>query len=203
MARIIKETARGIDIVDLEDVLLQDRYVFLTGEITPHTTNEVIKQLMHLQKEDVNAEITIFINSPGGEVSSGMGLYDYMSLIKCPICTVCLGTAASMAAILYLAGTKRQMLPHTRLMIHDPSYGNADMSGKKPHEIQHELDKLNETREIIAGIIAQKTGKSIEEVYKVSAFDTFFSAEEALKWGLATEIIKPHALKGGNKNAKR
>ncbi len=189
MARIIKETARGIDIVDLEDVLLQDRYVFLTDEITPHTTNEVIKQLMHLQKEDVNAEITVFINSPGGEVSSGMGLYDYMSLIKCPICTVCLGTAASMAAILFLAGNKRQMLSHTRLMIHDPSYGNADMSGKKPHEIQHELDKLNETKEIIAEIIANKTGKSIDEVYKVSAFDTYFSAEEALKWGLATEIV--------------
>ena len=81
------------------------------------------------------------------------------------------------------------MLPHTRIMIHDPSYSNADMSGKKPHEIQHELDKLNETRQIIAQIISEKTGKTLEEVYEVTANDTYYNAEEALKFGLATEII--------------
>ena len=189
MARIIKETVRGIDIVDLEDELLQSREIFLTGGVDANTTNELIKQLMYLEREDDEAEITLYINSPGGEVTSGLAVYDYMTLMKVPIRTVSIGTAASMGALLFLAGDKRQMLPHTRIMIHDPSYSNADMSGKKPHEIQHELDKLNETRQIIAQIISEKTGKTLEEVYEVTANDTYYNAEEALKFGLATEII--------------
>ncbi|MDD5832122.1 MAG: ATP-dependent Clp protease proteolytic subunit [Clostridiales bacterium] len=189
MARIIKETVRGIDIVDLEDELLQSREIFLTGGVDANTTNELIKQLMYLEREDDEAEITLYINSPGGEVTSGLAVYDYMTLMKAPIRTVSIGTAASMGALLFLAGDKRQMLPHTRIMIHDPSYSNADMSGKKPHEIQHELDKLNETRQIIAQIISEKTGKTLEEVYEVTANDTYYNAEEALKFGLATEII--------------
>lgn len=189
MARIIKETVRGIDIVDLEDELLQSREIFLTGGVDANTTNELIKQLMYLEREDDEAEITLYINSPGGEVTSGLAVYDYMTLIKAPIRTVSIGTAASMGALLFLAGDKRQMLPHTRIMIHDPSYSNADMSGKKPHEIQHELDKLNETRQIIAQIISEKTGKTLEEVYEVTANDTYYNAKEALKFGLATEII--------------
>lgn len=189
MARIIKETVRGIDIVDLEDELLQSREIFLTAGVDANTTNELIKQLMYLEREDDEAEITLYINSPGGEVTSGLAVYDYMTLMKAPIRTVSIGTAASMGALLFLAGDKRQMLPHTRIMIHDPSYSNADMSGKKPHEIQHELDKLNETRQIIAQIISEKTGKTLEEVYEVTANDTYYNAEEALKFGLATEII--------------
>ena len=189
MARIIKETVRGIDIVDLEDELLQSREIFLTGGVDANTTNELIKQLMYLEREDDEAEITLYINSPGGEVTSGLAVYDYMTLMKAPIRTVSIGTVASMGALLFLAGDKRQMLPHTRIMIHDPSYSNADMSGKKPHEIQHELDKLNETRQIIAQIISEKTGKTLEEVYEVTANDTYYNAEEALKFGLATEII--------------
>lgn len=189
MARIIKETVRGIDIVDLEDELLQSREIFLTRGVDANTTNELIKQLMYLEREDDEAEITLYINSPGGEVTSGLAVYDYMTLMKAPIRTVSIGTAASMGALLFLAGDKRQMLPHTRIMIHDPSYSNADMSGKKPHEIQHELDKLNETRQIIAQIISEKTGKTLEEVYEVTANDTYYNAEEALKFGLATEII--------------
>ncbi len=189
MARIIKETVRGIDIVDLEDELLQSREIFLTGGVDANTTNELIKQLMYLEREDDETEITLYINSPGGEVTSGLAVYDYMTLMKAPIRTVSIGTAASMGALLFLAGDKRQMLPHTRIMIHDPSYSNADMSGKKPHEIQHELDKLNETRQIIAQIISEKTGKTLEEVYEVTANDTYYNAEEALKFGLATEII--------------
>ena len=189
MARIIKETVRGIDIVDLEDELLQSREIFLTGGVDANTTNELIKQLMYLEREDDEAEITLYINSPGGEVTSGLAVYDYMTLMKASIRTVSIGTAASMGALLFLAGDKRQMLPHTRIMIHDPSYSNADMSGKKPHEIQHELDKLNETRQIIAQIISEKTGKTLEEVYEVTANDTYYNAEEALKFGLATEII--------------
>ncbi|MCR5626768.1 MAG: ATP-dependent Clp protease proteolytic subunit [Lachnospiraceae bacterium] len=195
MARIIKETVRGLDLVELEDELLQNREIFLTETVDANTTNELIKQLMYLEMQDDEAEITLYINSPGGEVTSGLAVYDYMTMMKAPIRTVSIGTAASMGAILFLAGDKRQMLPHTRIMIHDPSYSNANMSGKKSHEIQHELDKLNETREITAKIIAEKTGKSLEEVYKVTADDTYYNAEEAVEFGLATEIINAKELR--------
>ena len=189
MARIIKETVRGLDLVSLEDEFLQDRKIFLTEAVDAGTMNELIKQLMYLEKQDRDAEITLYINSPGGEVTCGLGIYDYMTMMSTPIRTVSIGMAASMGAILFLAGDKRQMLPHTRLMIHDPSYSHANMSGKKPHEIQKELDQLNETREVIAKIIAEKTGRTLEEVYAVTSEDTCFNASEAVEFGLATEII--------------
>ncbi|MGN0599716.1 MAG: ClpP family protease [Oscillospiraceae bacterium] len=190
MANILKETVRGIDCIRLEDEFLKDREIFLTEEVNAQTSNELIKQLMYLERQDSESEITIYINSPGGEVISGLAVYDYIGMMKAPVRTVCIGTAASMGAILFLAGAKRQMLPHTRLMIHDPSYSHNDIGGRKPHEIQHELDKLNETREALARIISEKTGRSIDEIYKVTADDTFYSAREAIDFGLATEILK-------------
>lgn len=145
---------------------------------------------MYLERQDNSKEVTIYINSPGGEVISGLAVYDYISMMKAPVRTVCTGTAASMGAILFLAGERREMLPHTRLMIHDPSYSHNDIGGRKPHEIQHELDKLNETRAALAKIIAEKTGKSLDEIYEVTASDTYYSAEEAIEFGLATGIMK-------------
>lgn len=190
MANILKETVRGIDCIRLEDEFLKDREIFLTEEVNAQTSNELIKQLMYLERQDSESEVTIYINSPGGEVISGLAVYDYIGMMKAPVRTVCIGTAASMGAILFLAGNKRQMLPHTRLMIHDPSYSHNDIGGRKSHEIQHELDKLNETREALARIISEKTGRSIDEIYKVTADDTFYSAQEAIDFGLATEILK-------------
>lgn len=189
MANIIKETVRGFDVVTIEDELLTGREIFLVNEVNAQTSNELLKQLMYLERQDSDSEITIYINSPGGEVISGLAVYDYISMMKAPVRTVCIGTAASMGAILFLAGSKRQMLPHTRLMIHDPSYNHNDIGGRKPHEIQHELDKLNETREALAEIIAEKTGKTLEEIYEVTADDTYYSAKEAIDFGLATEIL--------------
>lgn len=189
MANILWETVRGIEAVQIEDELLKNREIFLVKDVNAESSNELLKQLMYLEKEDCDKEITLYINSPGGEVISGLAVYDYISIMKAPVRTVCIGTAASMGAILFLAGEKREMLPHTRIMIHDPSYSHHDISGRKPHEIQHELDKLNETRENLAKIIAEKTGKSIEEIYKVTADDTFYNAAEAIEFGLATGII--------------
>ncbi len=190
MANVLKESSRGIECIRLDDELFSNREVFLTSPIDAQTSAELIKQLMHLEQEDSESEITMYINSPGGEVISGLAVYDYISAMKAPVRTVCIGTAASMGAILFLAGSKRQMLPHTRLMIHDPSYGHNDIGGRKSHEIQHELDKLNEVRESLARIIANKTGKRIREIYKLTANDTYYSAEEAVAFGLATEILK-------------
>lgn len=190
MANILKETVRGIQTVSIEDELLSNREIFLTEQVDAATSNELLKQLMYLERQDCQKEITIYINSPGGEVISGLAVYDYISMMKAPVKTVCTGTAASMGAILFLAGKKREMLPHTRLMIHDPSYSHNDIGGRKPREIQQELDKLNETRESLARIIAEKTGKSIEEIYEVTASDSFYSAKEAIDFGLATGIMK-------------
>ena len=189
MTNILLETVRGVQPVAISDKLLMNREIFLTEEVNSETSVELIKQLMYLEQEDNTKEITLYINSPGGEVISGLAVYDYINHMTAPLRTVSIGTAASMGAILFLAGKKREMLPHTRIMIHDPSYGHLDVGGRKPHEIQHELDKLNETREALAQIIAEKTGKTLEEIYRVTAEDTFFNAKEALEFGLATNII--------------
>lgn len=190
MANVIKETVRGIDCIRMDDEFLSSREIFLTAQIDPETSGELIKQLMYLERQDNNKEITIYISSPGGEVISGLAVFDIITMMKTPVRTVCIGTAASMGAILFLAGQEREMLPHAQLMIHDPSYCHNDIGGRKPHEIQHELDKLNEVRKSLAGIISDKTGKSLKEIYKLTANDTFFSAQEAVEYGLATKILK-------------
>ena len=189
MANILKETVRGTDCIKIEDELLSRREIFLTEEVNAETSNELIKQLMYLERQDSGKEINLYINSPGGEVISGLAVYDLISLMKSPVRTVCTGTAASMAAILFIAGKKREMLPHTRLMIHDPSFSGGSIGGKKSHELRHELEKLDEVREALAKIIAEKTGRPLEEIYDVTSDDTFYSAEEAIAFGLATGIM--------------
>ena len=189
MNNILKETVRGTELIPLEDMLLEESEVFLVGEITPKTSNLLIQKLMYLDSKDLG-EITLYINSPGGEVISGLAVYDYIKVMKSPIRTVCIGDAASMGAIIFLAGEKREMLPHTRILIHDPSYGHLDVSGKKPHEIQRGVDSLNKVRETLAEIISEKTNKSLDEIYGITAEDNYFTAEEAIDFGLATGIFK-------------
>lgn len=189
MANVLKETVRGIDLVPLNDELFSSRELFLTSMIDQQTSCELIKSLMYLDRQDAS-EITLYINTPGGEVISGLALFDQISMMRSPVRTVCIGTAASMGAIIFLAGQKRQMYPHAQLMIHDPSYDRNDISGLKPHEVRQELDKLNEVRKTAAEIISEKTGKPIKEVYKLTANDTFFTAQEAVASGFADEIVK-------------
>lgn len=190
MANILKESVRGIELIPIEDELLDRREIFLVESVNAETMNTLFKQLMYLEKSDNTQEITLYINSPGGNVISGLAVYDYIRLMKSPLKTVCVGDASSMGAILFLAGDKREMLEHTRIMIHDPSYSNFDMSGKKPHEIQQEVDSLKKCRETLAKIISEKTGKTLKEIYKITANDTFFDSDEAVKFGLATGIYK-------------
>ena len=189
MSNVLKASVRGTDLIPLEDMLLEESEVFLVDEITPKSANNLIQKLMYLDSKDLG-EITLYINSPGGEVISGLAVYDYIKIMKSPVRTVCIGDAASMGAIIFLAGEKREMLPHTRILIHDPSYGHLDVSGKKPHEIQRGVDSLNKIRETLAEIIAEKTGKDINEIYKITAEDNYFTAEEAIDFGLATGIFK-------------
>lgn len=189
MANILKSSVRGIDLIPIEDMLLEESEVFLVGEINSDTASKLIQKLMYLDQKDLE-EITLYINSPGGEVMSGLAVYDYIKIMKSPVRTVTIGDAASMGAIIFLAGENREMLPHTRILIHDPSYGHLDISGKKPHEIQRGVDSLNKIRETLAEIIADKTGKNLDEIYKITAEDNYFTAGEAVDFGLATGIFK-------------
>ena len=128
----------------------------------------------------------MFINSPGGEVDSGLALYDVMKGISCPIRTVCLGIAASMGALLFTAGDKREILPHGRVMIHDPLISSTGGSALHLQEVSRNLLK---TREELCSILARHTGRTLKEIYKKTAQDTWFSAEEAVAFGLADRII--------------
>ena len=184
---IIRETSEGLNQIPIQDILFQRREVECIGEITEDSVAALIIQLRYLHREAPEQEITMYINSPGGEVSSGLALYDVMKAIQCPIRTVCVGTAASMAAILFLSGDKRDMLAHSKVMIHDPLIpGGICDSALKVDAVAR---NLMQTRQTIADIISRHTGKSLEDVLAKTASDSYFGAEQAVKWGLADRII--------------
>ena len=185
-AGIIKESTYGYHLIPIQDEMLSHREVELVGEVTPETVNTLIRQLRYLQREDPGAWVTLYINSPGGSVDSGMALYDVMQAVSCPIRTVCVGLAASMAALLFVSGAERDMLPHSRLMIHDPLILQTGGSALKLKAVS---DDLMETRQIIARVIAEHSGKTMEEVLAKTASASFFRAEEAVEFGLADRII--------------
>lgn len=186
MPCIVKETAEGATRIPIQDLLFQRRSIELVGDVTSDSVNALILQLRYLQLENAGKEITLYINSSGGEVSSGLALYDVMKSLSCPIRTVCMGTAASMAALLFIASSQREMLPHSRLMIHDPLIpGGVGGSALKLESIAKDLMR---TRGITANIIAAHSGHTLEEVYEKTAADSYFSAEEAVAWGLADRI---------------
>lgn len=186
---VLKESSRGYQSVPVEEMFFRDRTIFLTEEINTETCAGLIKQLLFLENEEPGKEIKLYINSPGGHVHSGLAVYDCMRLISSPITTICMGTAASMGSILFLGGTKRQMLPNSRIMIHDPSFGGGNLAGMKPHQIKTELDDLVEVQDKLCSIIAERTGKTAEDIRELTKDDTYFNAEEAVAFGLATETI--------------
>ena len=185
-ARIIKESSRGYDLIPIRDEMLSHREVELAGEVDADSVNALIRELRYLQRQDPEGEITMYINSPGGGVDSGLALYDVMQTISCPIRTVCVGLAASMAALLFISGSRRDMLPHSRLMIHDPLIVQTGGSALRLKAVS---DDLMETRQITARVIAEHSGRSLEEILEKTATDSFFRAEEAVAFGLADNII--------------
>lgn len=186
--RIMKETARGTECFAVEDDFFERREIFLSTDVNAESMNELLKQLMYLNNKDSEKEITLYINSSGGTVDSGLAMYDCIRMIKAPVRTVCTGTAASMGAIIFLAGDKREMFPHTQIMIHDPHYGGG-IEGMKPLELKERFDSLMKDRDVLCEIISERTGKPFEEVCEKTKFDSFFKAKEALEFGLATKII--------------
>lgn len=189
MPAILRESAHGISRISIEDELLRSGEIFLTDEVCPATMNALLKQMMFLSRDAPNREITLYINSPGGDVTSGLAVYDFMRMTQTPIRTVCVGTAASMGAILFLAGQKREMLPHAQLMIHDPSPGGGSMAGMKPAEMEEHLGALRQVQKILCDIVTEVSGMERRRVSAVMKKDTFFDAEKAVRFGLATGVV--------------
>ena len=185
--QIIRETAEGLNRLDIRDEMLGKRQLELMTSVNAESCAVVIRDLMYLQREDPTAPITLYINSPGGEVQSGLALYDVMQAVSCPIRTVCLGMAASMAALLFIAGDDREILPHSRVMIHDPLISAG--AGGNALSVKARADDLMRIRDITAGVIARHSGMSIDRVFEFTATDTYFEAEEAVEAGLADRII--------------
>lgn len=187
---ILTDTSGGPRAVNVESGLLKNRKIFLTEEINATVCKLLIEQLLWFENEAPGEEIVIYINSPGGCVHDGLAVYDTIRMISSPVRTVCIGTAASMGAILFLAGEKREMLPHTRIMIHDPSYAGGSYSGKKPHELETELNNLRRVSNLTNALIAERTGQSLEKVCRCTREDSYFDAEEAIRFGLATGLAR-------------
>ena len=184
---IIKETNTGNQYYTVNDFLFNQRKLFLTDEVTSSVCTELIRQLMYLDSFDTDKEITIYIDSPGGCVLNGLCLYDAIMNCKSKVTTFCIGQAASMAAVLFLAGSKRIMLPDSKLMYHDPSTFFGD-SVTKVMDVKDRLEDLMNVRTRLAEIISDRSGNDIKTVYKLTAKDTYLTSEEALKMGFASEI---------------
>ncbi len=184
---VIETTGRGERAYDIYSRLLKERIIFLGTEINDVVSNLVIAQLLFLQSEDADKEISIYINSPGGVVTAGMAIYDTMQFLKCPITTYCVGQAASMGAVLLAAGTKgkRFALPISRIMIHQPlggAQGQATDIEIQTNEILRMKKNLNE-------ILSHHTGQPVKTVEKDTDRDFFMSADEAVKYGIVDEVV--------------
>ncbi len=184
---IIRETSQGFSTYRIVDEMLSNREIQCLGEINAESVYSLIMQLQHLQREDPQKEVTMYINSPGGEVTSGLALYDVMQAVSMPVRTVCVGLAASMASVLFAGGTKREMLPHAAVMIHDPLISGG-VSGSALR-IQTVSEDLMRTRALIAEILAKHSGHTMDEIYEKTANDTYFYGEDAVRYGLADSII--------------
>ena len=185
--RIIKKTSDGIYTVAIQDEMLLDRKITLIGEIEASSASSAIKQLLHLESEDPMTPITMLVSGPGGSIDSGMAIYDVMQGVSCPVNTVCMGTAASMSAVIFAAGAKRSILPHGRVMIHDPLMTSI---GGSATSIKETAENLMNTRQTMAEILAAHTGRTVDEVLEKTSSDTWFDAREAVEFGLADEITK-------------
>ncbi len=192
---VIETSGRGERAFDIYSRLLRERIIFMGSEINSEVANLVVAQLLFLDSEDPEKDIYLYVNSPGGSVSAGMGIYDTIKQIRPDVCTICVGFAASMGAFLLSAGTKgkRMSLPHSRIMIHQPlggAQGQATDIEIQAREILYIKQRLNE-------ILADHTGKPLEQIQEDTERDFFMSADEAKNYGLIDQVIdrRPSALR--------
>ena len=186
---IIERTGRGERQYDIWSRLIEDRIIFLGTPINDTVANFLIGQMLYLMKSDRNRDVHLYINSPGGSISAGLAIYDTMQYVSCPIETVCIGSAASMAAILLAAGSpgKRFALPNSRIMIHQP-WGGVEGTAA---DIEIQAEEILENREILNRILAQHTGRTVDQIQIDTDRDKYLSAQEAREYGLLDEVMEP------------
>ena len=191
---VIEETGRGERAFDIYSRLLRDRIIFLGSAIDDNVANVVVAQLLFLERENPDADISLYINSPGGSVTAGMAIYDTMNYVRCQVRTVCIGMAASMGAFLLMAGEKgkRLALPNSEVMIHQPSGGAQGQAT----DVRIQAEWLLKTKQKMNALMADMTGKPIEILEQDVERDHFMSAEEALAYGIIDEIYRPQPKSG-------
>ena len=187
---VVEQTSRGERSFDIFSRLLNDRIIFLSEEVNDTTASLIVAQLLYLEAQDPDKDIQFYINSPGGSVTAGMAIYDTMRYIKCDVATICVGMAASMGAFLLSAGTKgkRLALPNAEIMIHQPSAGTQ---GQITDMAIH-MKRLQTIKERMNRIMAENTGRTIEEVTAACERDNFMTAEEAMAFGLVDRVLDHH-----------
>lgn len=185
---VIEQTNRGERAYDIFSRLLNDRIIVLSDEVNDATASLVVAQLLFLEGQDADKDISLYINSPGGSVSAGMAIYDTMQYIKCDVSTICMGMAASMGAFLLSSGAKgkRFALPNSLIMIHQPLGGAKGQAT----EIEIVAKQILRTKENLNRILAENTGRPIEDIYRDTERDNYMTAQEALEYGLVDKVIK-------------
>ncbi len=188
---VIEQTGHGERSFDIFSRLLNDRVIVLSDEVNDTTASLVVAQLLYLEAQDPDKDISFYINSPGGSVTAGMAIYDTMNYIKCDVSTICIGMAASMGAFLLSSGAKgkRFALPNSEIMIHQPLGGAKGQAS----DIKIQADLILRTRDTLNRILAENTGKSVEQVAKDTDRDYFMTADEALKYGLVDKVLSRRA----------
>lgn len=188
---VVEQSARGERSFDIYSRLLRDRIVFLNGEVTGESANLVIAQLLFLESEDPDKDISLYINSPGGSVYAGLGIFDTMEFIKPDVQTICVGMAASMGAFLLAAGAtgKRYSLPNSRIMIHQPSGGSRGMAS----DIAIQAKEIQDLKQLLNTVLAEKTGQSLETIARDTDRDNYMSPSQALEYGLIDRILTHRA----------
>ena len=184
---VVEQTGRGERSYDIFSRLLNDRIVFLSDEVNDTTASLIVAQMLFLEAQDPDKDICFYINSPGGSVTAGMAIYDTMNYIKCDVSTICIGMAASMGAFLLSSGTKgkRFALPNSEIMIHQPLGGARGQAS----DIKIQADLILRTRDTLNRILAENTGKSVEEIARDTDRDNFMTAEQALAYGLVDRVL--------------
>ena len=184
---VVEQTGKGERAYDIYSRLLNDRIIFLSDEVNDVTASLVVAQLLFLEAEDPDKDISLYINSPGGSVTAGMAIYDTMNFIKCDVSTICIGMAASMGAFLLAAGAKgkRIALPNSEIMIHQPLGGAKGQAT----DIKIQADLILRTRDNLNRILAENTGKSIDELARDTERDNFMTSAQALEYGLIDKIL--------------
>ena len=184
---VVEQSSRGERSYDIYSRLLEDRIIFLSGEIGDAMANTVVAQLIYLEAKDMNKDISLYINSPGGSVSAGMAIYDTMQYLHCDVSPICIGMAASMGAFLLSSGTKgkRFALPNSEIMIHQPLGGAQGQAS----DIKIQAEHILKIREKMNRILAENTGKTVEEIARDTDRDNYLSAEEAQRYGLVDKVF--------------